>query len=73
MQYTFTFSITLELPLQKCYLRDCQLSLETFELDILYIYILLVLVKYRLINNNTVYQIYIMDDFCGENKTILIK
>ena len=37
-KYIFTFSITLELPLQKCYLGDCQLRLHTFELDILYIY-----------------------------------
>ena len=63
MQYIFTFSITLELPLQKCYLGDCQLRLQTFELDILYIYILIVLViRDILIINNTVYKIYIMHE-----------
>ena len=67
MQYIFTFSITLELPLQKSYLRDCQLSLQAFELHFA-IYILIVLVEYRLIQdiiiiNNTVYRISIMDEF----------
>ena len=64
VQYIFTFSITLELPLQKSYLRDCQLSLQAFELHFS-IYILIVLVEYRLIImiNNTVYQISFMDEF----------